>query len=151
MATSAPRLTNEPPLGRVVGTVRWTEALYALGAVMLAAEAAVHVQQYASLFHAIRWIGPLFLANAAASLLAAAGLVHERTRPMAALAGIAISAGALGSLVLSYGTGLFGWIEGGWRTAIALALVSEVGAVLALAAGLTAAALRVEGVRPHSA
>ena len=103
---------------------------------MLAVEAAVHVQQFVSLFHAVRWIGPLFLANAAASLLAAAGLAHDRTRPLAALAGIAISAFALGSLVLSYGTGLFGWMEGGWRTPIALALVSELGAVLTLAAAL---------------
>ena len=36
MATSAPRM-------------------YALGAAMLAVEAAVHVQQYASIFHAVQW------------------------------------------------------------------------------------------------
>jgi hypothetical protein len=107
--------------------------------------------QFVSLFHDVRWIGPLFLTNAAASLLAAAGLAHHRTRPVAALAGIAISACALGSLVLSYGTGLFGWMEGGWRTAIALALVSELGAVLTLAAGLAGAALRVEGLHPKRA
>jgi hypothetical protein len=115
---------------------------------MLAVEAAVHVQQFISLFHAVRWIGPLFLANAAASLLAAACLAHERARPVAALAGIAISAFALGSLVLSYGTGLFGWREGGWHAAIGLALVSELGAVLTLAAALAGAALRVERLRP---
>ena len=40
--------------------------------------------------------------------------------------------------MLSYGTGLFGWTEAGWRTAIALAVVSELGAVVALAAGLAA-------------
>jgi O-antigen/teichoic acid export membrane protein len=120
----------------------WTDALYAVGAVMLAVEAAVHVQQFTAIFHAVHWIGPLFLANAVASVVAAAGLVHERTRAIAALAGIAISASALGGLVLSYGTGLFGWMEGGWRTAIAIALVSELGAVLALAAGLAGAALR---------
>ena len=148
MATSTPRLTGAPAAGRAAGAVRWTDALYASGAVMLAVEAAVHVQQFISLFHAVRWIGPLFLANAAASLLAAACLAHERARPVAALAGIAISAFALGSLVLSYGTGLFGWREGGWRAAIALALVSELGAVLTLAAALAAAALRVERLRP---
>jgi hypothetical protein len=38
-----------------------------------------------------------------------AGLVYSRTRVFAALAGILISAVALGSLVLSYGQGLFGW------------------------------------------
>ena len=116
----------------------WTDALYALGAVMLATEAAVHVQQFASLFHAVRWVGPLFLANAAACLLAAAALGIGRARPLAALAGITISASALAGLVLSYGNGLFGWTEAGWRTAIALAVVSELGAVVALAAGLAA-------------
>jgi hypothetical protein len=151
MATSTPRLTGAPAAGRAAGAVRWIDALYALGAVMLAAEAAVHVQQFLSLFHAVRWIGPLFLANAAASLLAAAGLAHERTRPVAALAGIAVSACALGSLVLSYGTGLFGWMEGGWRAAIAVAVVAELGAVLTLAAALAGAALRVEGLDPHRA
>ena len=151
MATSTPRLTGAPAAGRAAGAVRWIDALYALGGVLLAAEAAVHVQQFVSLFHAVRWIGPLFLANAAACLLAAAGLTNERTRPVAALAGIAISACALGSLVLSYGTGLFGWMEAGWRTAIALAVASELGAVLTLAAGLAGAALRVEGLHPHRA
>jgi hypothetical protein len=34
-----------------------------LGALSLAGEAAVHVQQYASLLHEVRWIGPLFLAD----------------------------------------------------------------------------------------
>ena len=152
MATSTPRLMGAPAAARAAGAVRWIDALYALGAVMLAAEAAVHVQQFVSLFHAVRWIGPLFLANAAASLLAAAGLTDERTRPVAALAGIAISACALGGLVLSYGTGLFGWMDGGWRTAIAVAVVAELGAVLTLAAALAGSALRVEGrLDPHHA
>ena len=131
--------------------VRIDALLYAVGAVMLAVEAAVHVQQYAAIFHAVRWIGPLFLANAAASVLAAAGLVHERTRAVAALAGIAISVSALGGLVLSYGPGFLGWTEGGWRTPIAIAVISELGAVLALATGLAGAALRADGLRPQSA
>jgi hypothetical protein len=142
MAGSAVRMTPAPAARRTAGTAYLIDALYALGALMLAVEAAVHVQQFASIFHAVHWIGPLFLANAAASVLAAVGLVHERTRALAALAGIAISTSALGGLVLSYGPGLFGWMEGGWRTPIAVALVSELGAVLALAAGLAGAALR---------
>jgi hypothetical protein len=142
MATSAQRMSGLPAAGRAAGAVSWPDALYALGAAMLALEAAVHVQQFASLFHAVRWIGPLFLANAAACVLAAAGLANERARPLAALAGIAISACALGGLVLSYGPGLLGWTEAGWRTPIALALVSELVAVLALGAGLAGAALK---------
>jgi hypothetical protein len=142
MATSAQRMGGLPAAGRAAGAVGWSNAVYALGAAMLAVEAAVHVQQFASIFHAVHWIGPLFLANAAACLLAAAGLAHARTRPLAALAGIAISACALSGLVLSYGPGLLGWMEAGWRTPIAVALVSELVAVLALGTGLAGAALR---------
>jgi len=141
MATSASRMGGLPAARSAAGAVRWFDGIYALGAALLAAEAAVHLQQYASIFHDVRWIGPLFLANAAACLVAAAGLVHPRTRSLAALAGITISACALAGLVLSYGTGLLGWTEAGWRTPIALALASELGAVLALAAGLAGAAL----------
>jgi hypothetical protein len=63
-------------------------AAYGLGALSLAGEAAVHVQQYASLLHVVRWIGPLFLANAAASVVTVIGLAYWRTRALAALAGV---------------------------------------------------------------
>src|SRR4051794_38938421 len=92
-------------------------AAYGLGAVALAGEAAAHVQQYATVVHGVRWIGPLFLINAVASVVAIAGLTYERTRQLAALAGIVISVLALGALVVSYGNGLFGYHEGGFRTA----------------------------------
>ena len=113
---------------------------YALGALMLAGQAAVHIQQYASVVHGVRWIGPLFIANAAACVAAIAGLAYPRTRQLAALAGVVISVLALGSLIVSYGQGLFGFFEGGFRTAIELAVISEVGAVILLSAGLTATA-----------
>ncbi len=111
-------------------------AAYALGALLLAGQAAVHVQQYVSIFHGVRWIGPLFLATAAASVAAIAGLAYPRTRQLAALAGVVISALALGGLVVSYGQGLFGWQEGGFRTPVELAVITEVGAVIFLSAAL---------------
>jgi hypothetical protein len=109
---------------------------YALGALMLAGEAALHIQQYVAIFHEVSWVGPLFLANAAACLLAVVGLVYRRTRTVAALAGVVISVVALGSLVVSYGQGLFGWHEGGFRTPVALVTIAEVAAVLLLSAAL---------------
>ncbi len=112
-------------------------AAYALGALLLAGEAAVHIQQFVSVFHDVRWIGPLFLANAAAIVLTIAGLLQARTRRFAALAGVVISAVALGSLIISYGTGLFGWQEAGFRTPVALAMITEAGAVILLATALT--------------
>jgi len=117
-------------------------AAYVLGAGALAGEAAVHVQQYASLLHEVRWIGPLFLANAAACVVTIIGLAYGRTRALAALAGVVISVLALGSLAVSYGHGLFGWQEGGFRTAVAIAVITEVCAVILLSAALTTAAAR---------
>jgi hypothetical protein len=116
-------------------------AAYAAGAALLAVEGGVHVQQYGATFHAVSWVGPLFLANAAACLAVIAGLAYSRTREIAALGGIVVSAIALGSLVVSYGQGIFGWQEVGFRTPIALAMVSEAAAVVLLAAGLTARAM----------
>ena len=90
---------------RPAQATRRVPAAYALGALMLAGEAAVHVQQYASVVHGVRWIGPLFLANAALVVAAIAGLAYPRTRQLAALAGVVISVAALASLVVSYGEG----------------------------------------------
>ena len=115
-------------------------AVYVAGGLMLAGEAAVHVQQYVEILHAVHWIGPLFLANAAACVIVIAALAHPRTRPAAALAGIGVSAVALASLVVSYGQGLFGWQEGGFRTPVELAVITELGAVVMLAAALAGAA-----------
>ena len=111
-------------------------AAYALGALMLAGEAAVHIQQYVAIFHEVNWVGPLFLANGAACLVAVVGLAYRPTRRVAALAGVVISVVALGSLVVSYGHGLFGWHEGGFRTPVALVTIAEVAAVLLLSAAL---------------
>jgi hypothetical protein len=111
---------------------------FAAGAALLAGEAAVHVQQFVLVFHSVRWVGPLFLANAAACLVLVAGLLYGPTRRLAALGGVVVSALALAGLVVSYGQGLFGWQEAGFRTPVALTLVAEVGAVIALTAGLAA-------------
>ena len=112
-------------------------AAFALGALLLAGEGAVHVQQFFSEFHGVRWIGPLFLANAVAVVVTIAGMAQPHTRSLAALSGVVISAVALGSLIVSYGHGLFGWQEGGFRTPVALAMITEAGAVILLATALT--------------
>jgi hypothetical protein len=143
MATSVPAGFPRNRAG-VVGLA--VPAAYALGAVGLGGEAVVHVQQYFALLHDVRWIGPLFLLNAVACVLVIVALASARTRPLAALAGIAISAVALGALVVSYGRGLFGWQEAGFRTPVELAVIAEVVAVVGLAAAVTATVMR-----PHDA
>jgi hypothetical protein len=140
MATSAP--TRAPRLA--VGVEAIVAAAYALGALALAGEALVHVQQFADLFRDVRWIGPLFLANAVAIVVVIGGLALRRTRQIAALAGVVISVVALGSLVVSYGQGLFGWQDGGFRTPVALAVIAEVAAVVLLTAALAGSALLAE-------
>ena len=132
MGTSAPA---RPRLG-ALPRVPVAAVAYVLGAVMLAGEAAVHLQQYASIFHVVRWVGPLFVANAVACLATAAALAGRRTRKFAALAGIVTSAIALGSLVVSYGQGLFGWQEAGFRSPVELVVIAEVGAIVFLATAL---------------
>jgi hypothetical protein len=115
---------------------------FGFGALALAGEAAVHIQQYVSLVHGVRWIGPLFLLNAAALVVVITGLAFAQTRPLAALAGIVTSALALAALVVSYGRGLFGWFESGFRTPVELAVIAELGAVIFLSVALAATLLR---------
>jgi len=147
MATSA---WSSSPLNVARGNALLAAAC-AAGALMLAGEAAVHIQQFASLFHDVSWIGPLFLLNAASCFAAIAAIAYPRTRQLAALSGIVIAAIALGSLVVSYGRGLFGWQEAGFRTPVELTVIAEVGSVvllslaLAIGAGLPSANSAVAG------
>jgi hypothetical protein len=80
--------------------------------------------------------GALALAGAAAI----GGLADRRTRGLAALAGVAISAVALASLIVSYGEGLIGWQEAGFRPIVELTVTFELAAVVLLSAALAAAA-----------
>jgi hypothetical protein len=109
---------------------------YCTGAAALAGEGAVHVEQYVTLVHPVPWIGPLFLANAAACGTIIVGLALRPTRQLASLGGVVVSALALGGLVVSYGQGLFGWREVGFRTSIAVAVVTAVVATIALTLAL---------------
>lgn len=134
MATSPSTRRSSPESRRE----RFILAAYWAGALLLAGQAAVHIQQYVTFFHGVRWIGPLFLLDGAASVVALAGLTLRRWRALAALAGIAIAVCALFSLVVSYGRGLFGWQEVGFRTPIEWAGITEFGTVVVLASALAA-------------
>jgi hypothetical protein len=94
---------------------RLAAALRALGAAALVAEGAIHVQQYAVIFHTVPWIGQLFVLNAAGCAAAATALLFRRTVRLGALAGALISIAALAALAKSYGGGILGWREGGLR------------------------------------
>jgi hypothetical protein len=115
---------------------------YATGAAALAGEAVVHIEQYVTLLGEVAWIGPLFLANALTCAATVVGLAFRRTRQLSALAGVVISALALGGLVVSYGQGIFGWHEAGFRTAVAVGVVTAVVATIALTLALAVTAIR---------
>lgn len=107
-------------------------SLRVTGAAALLVAAAVHIAQLVSIFHAVPWVGPLFAADAVASIAAAIALASPRWR-VAAGFGALVSAGALAGLALSSTVGLFGWQEAVLRPAVKLAIGSELVAVAALA------------------
>ena len=103
-----------------------------LGAALTLAVGAIHLQQYAALLKDVPTIGELFLLNALGAGAVAAAL-GTRLRALAALAGIGLSAGALGSIGIALNRTLFGYMEPDLRPAVVLSIVVEIGAVAALA------------------
>jgi hypothetical protein len=135
--------SSRDPLDRVATRAQALLVLaYSAGAAALAGEGAVHVEQYVTLVQPVPWLGPLFLTNAAACAATIAGLAFRPTRQLASLGGVVISALALGGLVVSYGQGLFGWHEVGFRTSIAVAVITAVAATIALTFALALSADR---------
>lgn len=113
------------------------------GAALLLVEGGVHLQQLLAFFFAVPWIGPMFAANAVACAALAGALLAWRS-PLVPLAGLLVSAGAIGALALSFTVGLLGWQEPGWRAPVVVALAAEVGAVLVLGALLALPLARPE-------
>jgi hypothetical protein len=79
----------------------------------------------------VPWIGPLFGADAIASIAIAIAIVRTRGR-VAAACGALISAGALVGLALASTTGLLSWHEDVLRPAVLIAIASELVAVATL-------------------
>lgn len=96
----------------------------------------VHLQQYADFIHDIPTIGVLFLLNAAGAGVVVILLATCRAT-LGAVSGIALSAGALVSIVIAMSSaGLFDYSEPTLRTAVALAITAEALAVVLLIAYL---------------
>ncbi len=89
----------------------------------------IHLQQFFGGFSAIPIIGPMFLANAIASAVVAALLVW-RTEAIWVIAAAAIAGGSLGAFFISRGPGLFGYVSTTFELAEAVAVISEVAALL---------------------
>jgi len=123
-----------------------------LGAISLFMVAAIHAQQYYdAYFSAVPTIGTLFLLNVVGAsvagllLLAPVRLLGRRTGDtilvLAALAGIGVSLGSFGALIVTEYTPLFGFMESGYRLAIDLSLLFEAIATILLLAFVVTMAL----------
>lgn len=106
---------------------------YAAG-LLLVAQAAIHLQQYfAADFGQVPVIGPLFVVHALLAVIIA-GLIVWRGRRSAAVAGVALSVGAIVALVLAKSGGLFGFSSGPWRLVEIVTVVIEAVTVVVLVA-----------------
>jgi hypothetical protein len=117
--------TGEGPVMPVIArTLRYT------GAGFILVNGGVHIYLWAHSYRDVRVIGPLFVVNAVAALLIAAALLW-RPDGIAALLGLALSAGTFGAFMLTVTVGLFGFGTG-WDREAVVAAVAEVGALLLL-------------------
>ena len=118
-----------------------------LGAAALLGVGLDHLEQaVVAHYSAIPTIGTLFLANFVSATLVACGLAAPWQRlggragrfapPLLAVAGIGIAAGSLAGLLISESTGLFGFMETGYRSAIVLAIGLDVAVLVLLGAHL---------------
>jgi hypothetical protein len=128
----------------------WTRLL---GAAALLGVGLDHLDELsAGHYSAIPTIGTLFALNFASATLVAGGLVVPwqrlgglagRLAPrLLAAGGIGIAAGSLAGLLVSESTGLFGFMETGYRGAIVFAIGLDVAALVLLSAHLAVAASR---------
>ena len=117
-------------------------ALY-LGALGVLGTGVVHIQQfYAADYSTVPTIGTLFFLNFVSAVILTAGLITplgriagrnaNAVRALFAVGGIALGVLSLVALFISESSGLFGFVENGYRTPIVLAIVAEVAAVVFL-------------------
>lgn len=125
-----------------------------LGAAALLGVGLDHLEQYsAEHYSAIPTIGTLFALNFVAAALIAGALAAPVQRlpgragrivlPLLSVGGIGVAAGSLVGLLLSENTGLFGFMETGYRPAVLLSIGLEATTIALLGVHLAARG------RPH--
>jgi hypothetical protein len=132
-----------------------------LGALAVLATGVAHIEQYSvEDYSTVPTIGTLFLLNFIAAIVIAAGLIAplrrvtgrytDTVRAVLAVGGIGLAAGSLTGLFLSETTGLFGFVEHGYRMAIVVAIAVEVAATISLLAFLVANGTGPQKIRTSS-
>ena len=120
-----------------------------LGAAAVLATGIAHIEQYSvDNYSTVPTIGTLFLLNFIAAIVIAVGLVAplrrvagrytDAVRAVFAVAGIGLGVLSLAALFVSESSGLFGFVEHGYRMAIVVAIVVEAAATVFLVAFLLA-------------
>jgi hypothetical protein len=137
------------------------QAFRYLGAGAVLATGVVHIEQYAvDNYSTVPTIGTLFLLNFIAAIVIAVGLIAplrrvtgrytDAVRAALAVGGIGFAVLSLAALFVSESTGLFGFVEHGYRMTIVVAIVVEVAATVFLVAFLVANGSGLQKIRRDS-
>ena len=148
MSTNPTTASAPPALTTRARSTMAQAALY-LGAMSVLATGVVHIQQYYGQdYSTIPTIGTLFFLNFVAAVVITVGLIAplgrvtpryaDAVRFLFALAGIGLGVLSLVALFVSEGSGLFGFVENGYRMAIVLAMAAEIAATVFLVVFLVA-------------
>jgi hypothetical protein len=132
-----------------------------LGAVAVLATGVAHIEQYAvDDYSSVPTIGTLFLLNFIAAVVIAIGLIAPLRRvagrqadavyAVMAVAGIGLGVGSLAGLFISETSGLFGFVEHGYRMAIVVAIAVEAAATVLLLVFLLVSGRGLRKLRPGS-
>ncbi|MDQ1540734.1 MAG: hypothetical protein QOH29_1460 [Actinomycetota bacterium] len=162
-------MTALSPSKHRAGTVRlptsrrsiMAQASLYLGALAVLATGVAHIKQYSvDHYSTVPTIGTLFLLNFIASIVIAVGLIAplrnvtgrytDVVRAVIAVGGIGLAVLSLAALFVSETTGLFGFVEHGYRMAIVVAIVVEVAATVFLVAFLVANGTGLQKIRTSS-
>lgn len=162
MTTLAPPTHRARPdrLGTRPGSIV-TQAFRYLGALAVLATGVDHIEEYAlNGYSTVPTIGTLFLLNFVGAIVIAVGLVVPFRRvagrytdavlALLAVGGIGLAVGSLVGLFVSETSGLFGFVEHGYRMAIVVAIVAEVAASVLLLAFLVANGTGLQKIRTSS-
>jgi hypothetical protein len=132
-----------------------------LGALAVLATGVAHIEQYAvDSYSTVPTIGTLFLLNLVVAIVIAVGLIAplsriagrytDAVRALFAVGGIGLGILSLAALFVSESSGLFGFVEHGYRMAIVVAIVVEVAAIVLLVAFLVANGTGLQKIRTSS-
>ena len=132
-----------------------------LGALAVVATGVDHIEQYSvDKYSTVPTIGTLFLLNFVGAIVIAVGLIAplrrvagrytDAVRAVTAVGGIGLGVLSLAGLFISETSGLFGFVEHGYRMAIVVAIAVEVAATAFLVVFLLANGTGLRKIRTGS-